>query len=114
MTDTETIPIEEICTPKEIAFNRTWYNAPIEVKMKFYFGKYSKEMNSIVWDELVELNKSGKLVDGLDLEFIFHLYVTLMFNILMYFKEKNITDEEEIIRIKRKFYTDWFINGIMK
>lgn len=114
LTDTETIPIEEICTPKEIAFNRTWYNAPIEVKMKFYFGKYSKEMNSIVWDELVELNKSGKLVDGLDLEFIFHLYVTLMFNILMYFKEKNITDEEEIIRIKRKFYTDWFINGIMK
>lgn len=114
LTDTEAIPIEEICTPKEIAFNRTWYNAPIEVKMKFYFGKYSKEMNSIVWDELVELNKSGKLVDGLDLEFIFHLYVTLMFNILMYFKEKNITDEEEIIRIKRKFYTDWFINGIMK
>ncbi|GFN34988.1 TetR/AcrR family transcriptional regulator [Tepidimicrobium xylanilyticum] len=114
LTDPEIIPIEEVCSPKEIALNRTWYDAPVEVKMKFYFGEYSKEMNSIVWDELVELEKQGKLVEDLDLELIFHLYVTTMFNILMYFDEKNITDEEERIRIKRKYYTDWFINGILK
>lgn len=113
LTDAELVPIEEVCTPREIAFNRTWYDAPTEVKMKFYFGENSKEMNSIVWDELVELKEAGKLVEDLDLEFIFHLYVTLMFNILMYFKEKNITDEEERIRIKTKFFTDWFINGII-
>lgn len=114
LSDAIVIPSEEISTPKESEFNNTWYKAPIEVKVKFYFGKYAKEMNSIVWDELVELNESGRLIEDLDLEFAFYLYVTSMFNILMYFKEKNITDNEEIFAFKRKFYMDWFVNRIIK
>lgn len=59
-------PIKEICTEEEIKFNLTWYRAPIEVLMKFYFGKYDKEFNSDVLDELVELKESGKLKDSVD------------------------------------------------
>lgn len=112
-TNDETVPIEEICTPKEAAFNSTWYNIPVEVLMKFYFGDYTRELNRLVWDELVELKESGKLSSDVNLEFVFHMYVTTMFNILMYFKDNNITDEKEKIRIKRKYYTDWFMKGIM-
>ncbi len=107
------VAIENICTPKEIKFNRTWYNVPVEVMMKFYFGKYSKEMNSIVWDELVELEKDGKIKSDLEIDFIFHIYVTSMFNILMYFRDNNITDENKKLEIKNKFYRKWFINSIL-
>jgi AcrR family transcriptional regulator len=114
LMDSEIIPIEEICTPKEVAFNRTWYRAPIEVMMKFYFGKYSKELNSHVMDELIELKKSGRLKDFVDLDFTFHIYATSMFNIQIYFRDNNIKDEEKRLRIKRDFYIKWFLDGILK
>ncbi len=114
LMDSEIIPIEEICTPKEVAFNRTWYRAPVEVMMKFYFGKYSKELNSHVMDELIGLKKSGRLKDFVDLDFTFHIYATSMFNIQIYFRDNNIKDEEKRLRIKRDFYIKWFLDGILK
>lgn len=82
--------------------------------VKFYFGEYAKEMNKIVWDELVEMKEANQLVNDFDLEFIFYLYVTIMFNIIMYFKVKNITDERERFKLKRKFYMKWFVDRIVK
>jgi AcrR family transcriptional regulator len=114
LMDSEVIPIEEICTQQEIEFNRTWYKVPIEVMMKFYFGEYSRELNSIVMDELIELKNSGKLKDSVDVEFVFHFYVTSMFNILIYFREHNITDEGQKLKIKKNFYTNLFLTGILK
>ena len=114
LMDSEIIPIEEICTPKEIAFNRTWYRAPVEVMVKFYFGEYSKELNSHVMEELKELKKSGKLKDFVDVDFVFHIYATSMLNIQMYFRNNNIVDENERLKIKKDFYTKWFLGGILK
>lgn len=114
LMNNDVIPIEEICTPEEIKFNRTWYRVPVEVMMKFYFGKYSKELNSNVLDELIELKNSGKLRDNVDVDFIFHIYTTSMFNILIYFRENNITDENEKLKIKMNFYTELFLKGILK
>lgn len=114
LMNSEVIPIEEICTPEEIEFNRTWYRAPIEVMMKFYFGKYSKELNSNVMDELVELKNSGKLKDSVDIDFIFHIYATSMFNILIYFRDNNITDVNEKLKMKINYYTELFLKGILK
>lgn len=114
LMDSDVIPIEKICTPEEIKFNRTWYRVPIEVMMKFYFGKYSKELNSNVLDELIELENSGKLRDNVDVDFIFHIYATSMFNILIYFRDNNITDENEKLKIKINFYTELFLKGILK
>lgn len=44
------IPLEEVCTEKEIKFNRTWHKVPVEVMRKFYFGKYNKELNKFLLD----------------------------------------------------------------
>ena len=114
LINNDVIPIEEICTQEEIDFNRTWYRAPIEVMMKFYFGKYSKELNSNIMDELIELKNSGKLRDNVDIDFIFHVYATSMFNVLIYFRENNITDENEKLKIKMNFYTELFLHGVLK
>lgn len=114
LIDKDAIPIEQICTKKEIAFNRTWYSVPVEVMMKFYFGEYSSELNSHVMEELVNLKNSGKLKDFIDINFIFHIYSTSMFNIQMYFRNNNITDEKEKLKIKRNFYSKWFLDGILK
>jgi len=110
----ETVPIEEVCTKIEIEFNRTWYKVPMEVMQKFYFGEYSKELDAPLMDELMEYKNAGKLKDTVDIQFIFHLYATSMFNILIYFKENNITDENERLEIKQKYYKDIFLNGILK
>ncbi len=110
----EAISLEEVCTKKEIDFNRTWYWVPIEVMRKFYFGKYGKELNSFIMDELIELKASGKLKDCVDIQLIFHFYVTSMFNMLIYFREHNITDEDEKFKIKTNFYKDILLNGILK
>ncbi|MCF6466243.1 TetR/AcrR family transcriptional regulator [Clostridium sp. Cult2] len=114
LMDTDIIPIEKICTQKEIDFNRTWSRAPIEVMMKFYFGEYSKELNSHVLDELIELEKSGRLKDFVDVDFAFHIYATSMFNVQIYFRDNNIVDNEEKLRIKRDFFSKWFPSGILK
>lgn len=90
------------------------YRAPVEVLMKFYFGQYGKELNSHVMDELIELKKSGRLKDFVDLDFTFHIYAISMFNIQIYFRDNNIKDEEKRLRIKRDFYIKWFLDGILK
>lgn len=111
--NTDVIPLEEICNQKEFDFNRTWYRAPVEVMMKFYFGKHSKEINSHVFDELVDLKESNQLKDDINIDFVFHMVSTSMFNIQMYFKDNNITDENLRIKIKREFYTRWFLDVIL-
>lgn len=107
------IPIEKICTPKEIEFNRTWYKAPVEVMMKFYFSEYSRELGSHVLHELIEFKRQGKLKDSIDVDFAFHMYATSMFNIQMYFKNQNIDDEEEKLKIKTNYFQNWFLDCIL-
>ena len=114
LTNNDITPIEEICTEKEIRFNKTWYNVPVEVMMKFYFGEYSKELNSVIFDRLKEFQNLGRIKDSVDIDFVFHIYATSMFNVLMYFREKNITDNEQILAIKKEFYNNWFLNGIIE
>lgn len=114
LVDRDILPIEDICTQKEIDLNYTWYRAPVEVMMKFYFGKDSKELNSNILDELIDLKNKDKLNDFLNIDFIFHIYSTSMFNIQMYFRDNNITDEKEKLRIKRNYYDKYFLKGILK
>lgn len=108
------IPLEEVCTEKEIKFNRTWQKVPVEVMRKFYFGKYNKELNNFLLYEFLEIKASGKLKDSLNFDLIYYLYTTLMFNMSMYFREKNITDPDERYAIKSEYFTDLFLTGILK
>ncbi|QOR36243.1 TetR/AcrR family transcriptional regulator [Clostridium sp. 'deep sea'] len=113
-TEKDDLILEKILSPKELAFDNTWYNAPIEVMMKFYFGKFSRKLNHSIYIELQEYKNKGKLKDFVDVELVFYHYVTSMFNMIMYFRENNITDEEVKTEIKNNFYIDVFLHGILK
>lgn len=108
------IPIEDICTEEEVQFNKTWYNVPMFVMQKFYFGEYGKKLNFHVIEELMEYKNSNKLKKDLDLDFVFYLYTTTMFNIHNYFRDNNIINFEDRQKIKFHYFNDIFLNGILK
>jgi len=109
----EYIPLSNIISEKEIAFNSTWYDIPLDVMRKFYFGEYCIELNKLVMADLIDYKASDKLKASMDVEFIFYIYTTMMFNVQSYFKQNNITDMNERIRLKRLFYNDIYLNGIL-
>ncbi|MGG0670324.1 TetR/AcrR family transcriptional regulator [Lederbergia citrisecunda] len=108
------IPIEDVCTEEEVEFNETWYNVPMLVMQKFYFGEYSKKLHSFLGEELMEYKNANKLKEDLNLDFVFYLFTTSMFTIHNYFREHNITDFEERQKIKDHYFRDIFLNGILK
>ena len=108
------LPLSNLLTKKELALDSTWYRAPVNVMIKFYFGEFSRNLSAYIMDDLLELKASGKLKDNVDVEFIFYQYVTSMFNLQMYFRENNIVDEERRVSIKNTYLNDLFINGILE
>lgn len=108
------IPLEDVCTEKEIMFDYTWHKVPVEVVRKYYFGEYGKEINDVLYKEFLELKKADKVKDCVDFDFVFFMYTTTMFNITVYFRKHNITDSDEMYKIKNEFYTNLFLNGILK
>lgn len=108
------MPIEDMVTEKEIKFNRTWYNAPEDVMRKFYFGEYFDTIKKSYKEELENLKNEGKLKDSVDIDLFAYMYATSMFNILLYFRQNNITDEEEKLKIKKKYLRDILPYGIYK
>lgn len=109
-----TIPIEELCTEEEVKFNQTWYNVPMFVMQKFYFGEYSKKLHAFLIEDLTQYKISHKLKEDLNLDFVYYLYTTAMFTIHNYFREKDITDTEERQKIKDHYFKDIFLKGILK
>lgn len=108
----DAIPLEQICTPKEIALDDTWLHVPIEVLQKFYFGPYTKELHQGLLEEMQELKEKGLIKEWVDLDLLFHIYTTTMFNFLIYFREKGITDREEQLETKLNFFFDILNYGI--
>jgi len=108
------LPLSNLLTKKELALDSTWYRAPVNVMIKFYFGEFSRNLSAYIMDDLLELKASGKLKDNVDIDFIFYQYVTSMFNLQMYFRENNIVDEERRVSIKNTYLNDLFINGILE
>lgn len=106
--------IEEVFNEKEVKFNRTWYNAPIDVMRKLYFGKYFDNIKMSYIEELKALKEEGKLRDSVEIELFAYMYTTSMFNILLYFRENNITDENERLKIKKKYFREILPYGIYK
>lgn len=113
LKDDNYIPISEILSEKEISLNNTWYDLPMDVMRKFYFGPYAKELNHLAFEDFLNYHKQGKLKDNLDIDFVYFIYITVMFNIQIYFRENNIKDISEKLRIKRSFYGTIFLNGIL-
>lgn len=112
LSDESYIPIEEILTESEIQFDNTWYDIPIDVMRKFYFSSYADELFGSAFDEFLSYFDQGKLNPDLDVDFIYYIYTTIMFNILIYFRQNNITDMKEKLKIKKSFFGTILLRGI--
>jgi len=110
----ETLPLRYACTPKEEAFNKTWYSVSSEVHHRFYFGPYADELHSWLHAELVDMQIKGLLRKELDLKLVYFMYMTSMFNLQIYFKKENIESDEDKLRIKDEYFRDILFYGIME
>lgn len=108
------LPLGELLTEQELAMDGTWHYAPVGVMIKFYFGNFSRNLSMDIYHDLQKLEEEGKLKDCVDIDLIYYQYVTAMFNMAMYFREKQIDDEEERLRIKNNYYNEIFPRGILK
>lgn len=108
----DVVPLEQICSPKEIALDSTWLKVPMEVLQKFYFGPYTKELHQGLLEELTTLKEQGKIKPSVNLDLLYHVYTTLMFNVLLFFRSHHIEDEEEQLELKLGLFVDTLLHGI--
>lgn len=114
LMEKEPMDLNSFCTKEEIEFNQTWYKAPIEVMVKFYFGEYNEKVFNNILLELEHWKSCGYLKDSIQVDLAFHMYITYMFNLLTYFRKNNLNNHNENIFFKRRFCKEWFLNVILK
>lgn len=106
--------LESVLTEEEYTLDKTVVNASEELLVKYYFHKFNKDIENELRGNLRQLQQEGRLREDIDEDFILHMYKTSMFNILLYYREKNITSFEEKERIKNSFFNKLFLKGITK
>lgn len=79
--------LEDYLSEREIQFYRTFRSAPEYMKKKYYFDT---EVNGIYYQyvqrEFERMKREGKMRDGLDSDFMAYIYITISFNVAMYFE----------------------------
>ncbi|MDU5809031.1 MAG: TetR/AcrR family transcriptional regulator [Finegoldia magna] len=111
-TNNPYIDLNTILSPLEIKFNRTWLNAPTYILSKFYFDGYANKLNSKVLDELDLLYDRGKTSKGLEKDMLKFIYVTYMYNFIMYVRKKNIADSKDFIQLKKLYFDKIVFKGL--
>ena len=106
--------IKSVLTEEEYALDSTFSNASESLFSKYYFHEFNEDIEKEFQRNLLKLKDENKLREDIDFDFILHMYKTSMFNILMYFRQKNITSFDEKEQIKRKFFEEIFLKGITK
>lgn len=101
-------------TEREIKLTDTFYSAPIEIVRRFYFGSNKIRIIEMYEGELKEYKDQGKLRDGVDIQLTAYMYASTMYNLFTYFRENNITDNDERWKIKKELYFGIFTHGILK
>lgn len=104
---------EEVFTPTELAFDLTWYDVPESVWHKFYFSALGDDFNPILLEELEALRNDNLLREDIDIGLIYYMYLTSMFNIMNYFRSRNIVDNRERMKIKNMYFRNILLYGIL-
>lgn len=102
-----------VLTPWENKFGSTWFNAPGHVLYKFYFEGYVDKLHEGHLDTFINLEQQGKLTKGIDAMFAFHYYKTSYFNMLIYLRQQNITDDQIIFKLRRNFHQQVILRGLL-
>ncbi|MDO5018045.1 MAG: TetR/AcrR family transcriptional regulator [Lagierella massiliensis] len=106
--------LKNILTPLEIGFNRTWLKVPNYILSKFYFEGYAENLNSRVLKELDKLYDEGKIFQYFEKDMVKFVYITYMYNFILYIKKKEITSDVEFIRLKKLYSEKIVFKGIFK
>lgn len=106
--------LKEVLTEKEYNFDQTFNYVPETLLGKYYYHQFNKNMKEEYRKNILNLSNDNLLKEDIDFDFILHMYITSMYNIIMYFREKGITSFEEREKIKKYFYEQIFLNGITK
>ncbi|MEF9984072.1 MAG: TetR/AcrR family transcriptional regulator [Oscillospiraceae bacterium] len=100
-------------TKQELLFDKTWIKVPSSVMQKFYFGEYDDSLVEQFRNNFNKLYSDGTLSQSADPELALYLFVTSTFNLYMYCRKKNITEIDEIIRLKKAFFSEFFPYGFI-
>lgn len=106
--------IKEVLTEEEYNLDKTFNDVPEYLLGKYYYHQFNSIMKDEYRKNLLRLKEQNLLKEGIDFDFILHIYITSMYNIIMYFREKGITSFEEKEKIKKYFYEEIFLKGITK
>lgn len=102
----------EVLSEKENKVMEKFKEFPMEFLEKFYFSKGRKAVEKYNASIFKQSVKRKELRGDIDINLLSFIYSNIMYNLIYYFKENNITDEDEMVSIVRKIYFDYFINGI--
>lgn len=79
--------LKEYLSPKEVQFYRTFSHAPEYMMKKYYFDtEVSGVYFQYVQREFERMKREGKIRDEFEVDFISYIYVTISFNVAMYFE----------------------------
>lgn len=79
--------LKDYLSPKEIQFYRTFNHAPEYMMKKYYFDtEVSGVYFQYVQREFERMKREGKIRDEFEVDFISYIYVTISFNVAMYFE----------------------------
>lgn len=106
--------LRQVLSKEEYEFDETFSDAPDKLLQKFYFYEFSTELEDEYRKNLLRLKEQGRLREDIDCEFLLYIYKTSMFNIIMYYREKGITEFEEREKIKNAFFNKFFLRGVTK
>lgn len=101
-----------IITEEEYQFAQRWFDCPVEILQKFFFGGYNDEFTEFYKEKLEQLQDKGEIRKDVDAEFASHLYTTCMFNVFMYYRKHRITSLEKRMNIKRQFFELILFDGL--
>jgi len=95
-----------------LTYNEALSRLPLEVaeKVMFYnLDDYYQDFRK----KLVKLKYEGKVRNGLDVDLIAYIYASNVYNLERFFRQAGIEDQELRWNIKKYFYYDFFLYGIM-
>lgn len=106
--------LKEVLTEEEFKLDQTFNDVPESLLVKYYYHEFNQNIKEEYRKNLLSLKDKGLLKEEIDFDFILHMYITSMFNIIMYCREKGINSFEKREKVKRSFYEEVFLKGITK
>lgn len=102
-------PLSEL----ELKFAKTVLNLPVDVLLHLHLNLFKDESMAVFKDTLRHLRYDGKLRPDIDEDLISYIYSTVQFNLILYYREAGIEDEDLQIKI-RKYFDKFFLHGLIK